>query len=149
MPFIKGRYHINPIVGAALEAAREAEESAGSTQQSAHNDDSEKTAGSPVDQKSGPIHRVEIETAEVVPAHSGSAQRGFVARIHRSGNPSGAASDAELTGTARSLSREAPRGQTSAPGRGREPQGPETHVFADHRDLTDFLRSEFERDCNR
>lgn len=148
MPFIKGRYHINPIVGAALEAAREAEEAAASTQQSAHDDDSEKPASSPAD-KRGPIHRVEIEAAEVVPAHSGTAQRGFVARIHRGGHQLGSSSDAESSGAAGSSSVQAAGGHASAPGRGREPQTPETHVFADHRDLADFLRSEFERNCQR
>jgi len=147
MPFIKGRYHINPIVGAALEAAREAEEAAAFKQQSAHDADSEK-AGSPDDQKSRPIHRVEIEAAEVGPAHSGSAQRGFVARIHRgaAAEPQASSgSDADFFDTPESAGHPIAKALSSTKG----VQPPETQVFSNHEDLVDFLRSEFERDCQR
>jgi hypothetical protein len=113
MPFIKGRYYLNPTMGAALEAAREAEAALLAQQgdtgdPSASNDD----AGIPADSK-GPIHHVEIEASEVVPAHSGRAAGGFVARVHR-----------------------------SAPQPSARAATPETHVFTDHRDLVNFLRDE-------
>jgi hypothetical protein len=120
MPFIRGRYHINPIAGAALEAAREAE--------AAHNRAVDQSDGFAYDDEQaaapekGPIHRVEIEAAELVPSHSGRAHSGFVARVHR--HP------AESSPTA----------PASAP-------GPETHVFSDHHDLVSFLRDEFAKDC--
>lgn len=130
MPFIRGRYHINPVAGHALEAAREAE----AALQAAH-DDARKRA---VDQgdgfaydgdepqpapEKGPIHRVEIEAAELVPSHSGRAHSGFVARVHR--HPSGS-----------------PAAGSAVAAR------PETHVFSDHRDLVSFLRDEFAKDCD-
>ena len=120
MPFIRGRYHINPIVGAALEAAREAE--------AAHNRAVDQSDGFAYDDdqpsapEKGPIHRVEIEAAELVPSHSGRAHSGFVARVHR--HPAGSAAAAS----------------TPAP-------APETHVFSDHQDLVSFLRDEFDKDC--
>ncbi|MGB6264461.1 MAG: hypothetical protein WBF56_01870, partial [Candidatus Acidiferrales bacterium] len=125
MPFIRGRYHINPIAGEALEAARQAEETLRVLEQRAregrpgddstgygcegHNcqihqgtgaeddanpQDEESGGGTASNAANGPIHRVEIEAAELVPAHTGRAQRGFVARVHRTvvragGDPSG------------------------------------------------------------
>jgi hypothetical protein len=90
MPFIRGRYHINAIAGEALEAAREAEatllalehdaEEAGGDADAEGDDE-----GGATESGKGPIHRVEIEAAELVPAHSGRAQRGFVTRVHREG----------------------------------------------------------------
>lgn len=144
MPFINGRYYVNPIMGEALEAAREAEAALAALENrarqnsgaSAGGDDAEDdqfgnesncpTAGS---QKSvaSPIHRVEIEAAELVPAHSGRAARGYVARVHRQGA----------------------RGASGFASRSPEGPGPaETHVFADHRDLVSFLRDEFAKDRN-
>jgi hypothetical protein len=104
MPFIRGRYYINPIAGAAIERAREADSDAGG----------DGGAGGAPDGRSGgaPVRRVEIEATEIVPAASGRAQRGFVARVHRGG--------AASKGGA----------------------GAETHVFADHRDLLGFLGGE-------
>ncbi|HTW24028.1 MAG TPA: hypothetical protein VMD78_10540 [Candidatus Baltobacteraceae bacterium] len=132
MPFIGGRYHINPAMGAALEAAREAEAALQALElraqeQRAYADNSDSDRDGDVDQAAadskpgtGPVHRVEIEAAEVVPSHSGRAARGFVARVHRCGANGG--------GT------EAIRGASTSP--------PETHVFSDHRDLVSFLGDE-------
>lgn len=148
MPYVRGRYYMNPVMGDALEAAREAEaalqalehaskvargdtgeeeDAAGSpgnggatsdnTAASGGNASRDNTASAP-----GPIHRVEIEAAELVPSHSGRAQRGFVARLHRRAS------------TGNSSARPAP-------------SAPETHVFADHHDLTNFLRDKFSNDC--
>jgi hypothetical protein len=152
MPFIRGRYHINPIAGEALEAARAAEAALSELEQEADSaladsadsqsgddggDDDEFGGGAP-QAGGGPIHRVEIEAAELVPSHSGRAQRGFVARVHReaAGTPGvraiGGPSSPRLPGEGPS-SAYAPR--------------PETHVFAGHRDLVSFLRDEFAKDC--
>jgi hypothetical protein len=74
MPFIRGRYYINPIAGAAIEKAREADDaSAGDDDES--NSDSVNAAA--------PVRRIEIDATEIVPPTTGRAQRGFVARVHR------------------------------------------------------------------
>ena len=134
MPFIKGRFHINPIAGQALEAAREAEAALLALEQAARQDRQRESDGDAAindasnDQTAaphdGPIHRVEIEASELVPSHSGRAVRGFVARVHR--QPA------------------APVQPGSSASSG---ASPETHVFADHRDLVSFLRDEFAKDC--
>jgi hypothetical protein len=150
MPFIRGRYHINPIAGAALEGAREAEEALAALH-NAEEDHEAQTAdgqGRP-DQgagSKGPIHRVEIETAEVVPAHSGRGQRGFVARIHRVGSvPNG---DQEFFGAPTPPSDSSNALASSSDRSGAAPT-PETHVFSNHQDLTDFLNGEFDKDHRR
>jgi hypothetical protein len=128
MPFIRGRYHMNPIVGQALEAAREAEAARLAALEPGAHDDSgdgdddfgEKNAAN---SEKGPIHRVEIEAAELVPSHSGRAHKGFVARVHREEISRGGAA-------------------AGAPGKSAE-----THVFSDHHDLVGFLRDEFAKDC--
>jgi hypothetical protein len=88
MPFIRGRYHINAIAGEALEAAREAEAALlalehDAAQVGGEENEDDDGAGSASGADKGPIHRVEIEAAELVPSHSGRAQRGFVAHVHR------------------------------------------------------------------
>ena len=136
MPFIRGRYHINPTMGEALEAAREAEAALLALEQQARaqrasgddpdsdgdgeSDDGTESTG-PAGPGAGPVHRVEIEAAAVVPSHSGRAARGFVARVHR-------------TGTSGSGNASATQGELTSP--------PETHVFSDHRDLVNFLGTE-------
>ena len=156
MPFIRGRYHINAIAGEALEAAREAEAALLALQHDAGRGDGgegeDDDAESPNGGAKGPIHRVEIEAAELVPSHSGRAQRGFVAHVHReAAQPSRRARD-DFAGAA-----ESPRARFASlrsPRAGQEPTGgnasrPETHVFADHRDLVSFLRDEFAKHCER
>jgi hypothetical protein len=130
MPFIRGRYHINPTMGEALEAAREAEAALLALEQQARGhradggdpdsdaDGVSDDSGPDATPGTGPVHRVEIEAAEVVPSHSGRGARGFVARVHRSGSGNAGAA----------------RGALTPP--------PETHVFSDHRDLVDFLGDE-------
>ena len=165
MPFIRGRYHINAITGEALEAAREAEatllalehdaEEAGGDGDAESDDE-----GGAAESGKGPIHRVEIEAAELVPAHSGRAQRGFVAHVHREGaTPSisqPAGTSGSISGRGVPAQQEAPNGFGSvrSPQPGQLPAGgyaarPETHVFADHRDLVNFLRDEFAKQCKR
>ncbi len=138
MPFINGRYYINPVMGEALEAAREAEaalaalekhpqQNAGAASGTMDDPDVDPHAG-----QDGPIHRVEIEAAEVVPAHSGRAAQGYVARLHR--QPANVAATASTD-----------RGRVDSPAAGK---GAETHVFADHRDLLGFLRNELAKDAH-
>jgi len=128
MPFINGRYHINPAIGQALEDARSAAEEVLASDDSSHStsDDSVADRADSSDDK-GPIHHIEIEAAETVPAHSGRAARGFIARVHRA-----------LPGASRSQGVASPSALR-----------PETHVFTDHGDLLDFLRNELSKDCAR
>ncbi len=157
MPFIRGRYHINAIAGEALEAAREAEAALLALQHDAaqaggaagEEDDGAEPANG--DEK-GPIHRVEIEAAELVPAHSGRAQRGYVAHVHREAiqpdqGVRGAFATSSDSPRARFASLRSPKaGQTPTAGNASRP---ETHVFADHRDLVGFLRDEFAKHSER
>jgi hypothetical protein len=167
MPFIKGRYHINPIAGEALEAAREAEAALLALENAARagqgnangsrrnaNDDFTDANGDSAQNSSGaaqgPIHRVEIEAAELVPSHSGRAGRGFVARVHRS---VAIAPQGPTEGAASSLfsSRgSAPAGLGAAPanhaGASSVAVRPETHVFSNHGDLLNFLDDQLSRD---
>lgn len=150
MPFINGRYYVNPIMGEALEAAREAEAALLALENSAR----QNAKGQPADVGDGagngsggsgdavaratdgsdaPIHRVEIEAAELVPAQSGRAAHGYVARVHRK------SSDGAHVPANTVPPRVSSNGR--APGRGVSPADhTETHVFADHRDLVSFLR---------
>jgi hypothetical protein len=150
MRFIKGRYHVNPIMGDALEAAREAEAAFLALH---HHDTPEDDSATDPDFEeagaAGPIHQIHIEAAEVVPtggrdasgrrqsepAKSGHASRGFVVRLHRT-----------PTSPMRTISpRSGEMGNTeepvaSSPAGASRPS--ETHVFSDHRDLISFLRDE-------
>lgn len=148
MPFIRGRYHINPIMGEALEAAREAEAALLALEQRAQNDrqqadqdadDASDDSSDSGDLPSGsrPIHRVEIEAAELVPSHSGRAARGFVARVHRQALPSSDSANPDSDGGFPL------RPSTDAPA------SCDTHVFASHNDLIDFLRNQLAHDSNR
>jgi hypothetical protein len=192
MPYIRGRYYMNPVVGDALEAAREAEaalqalehaakvargdtgeDDAGSSGASGSggNDNSSATSGSGANSSAdayaksapGPIHRVEIEASEIVPAHSGRAQRGFVARIHRhaNGNAANASAQDSLAGRSNSPSSSIANGNANASAspfarnsskqdamrQGAVHPAPETHVFSNHNDLTNFLHDQFAEDC--
>jgi hypothetical protein len=196
MPYIRGRYYMNPVVGDALEAAREAEaalqalehaakvargdtgeDDAGASSSSANGSNasgssssaSGNSANSSADafakSAPGPIHRVEIEAAELVPAHSGRAQRGFVARIHRRANGNAANANApaqdSFPGRSSSPSSSIANGNANASAsplarnssmpdaarQGAMHPAPETHVFSNHNDLTNFLHDQFAEDC--
>jgi hypothetical protein len=158
MPFIGGRYYANALAGHAIEAARAAEAAAqalktkaaqkrnGSAGDAGYADSStssgegeyENASGDSAEAHDAPIHRVEIEAAELVPSHSGRAQHGFVARVHR--DP-GMNRDASNTSAGPRLPQP---GQM--PWRGYAPK-PETHVFASHNDLLDFLKTELGKEC--
>jgi hypothetical protein len=119
MPFIGGRFYVNPIAGAAIERAREAENASSADGDDGGRDLFDGTGEARLKhgaEDAAPVRRVEIEATEIVPSHTGRAARGFVARVHRE---SGA-----------------------APGAGRMLSAPETHVFSDHRDLLSFLGGE-------
>jgi hypothetical protein len=204
MPYIRGRYYMNPVVGDALEAAREAEAalqalehaakvargdtgeeddagagssgtsgssaSGGSGSSASGGSGSSASGGSGANSNAdasaksapGPIHRVEIEAAELVPAHSGRGQRGFVARIHRRANGnanapgqdslpgrSNSPSSSTANGNANASASPFPR-NFSAPNATRQGAmhpAPETHVFSNHNDLTNFLHDQFAEDC--
>ncbi len=136
MPFIRGRYHINPVLGEALEAAREAESALMALEQ-------EEQSGKDASRGKAPVHRVEIEAAELVPSHSGRGGRGYVARVHRSvERPQDAEGDFAGAGgkTAKGI-----QGATSSCGEGGSK--PETHVFANHGDLVNFLHDELGNDA--
>jgi hypothetical protein len=135
MPFIRGRYHMNPTMGNALEAAREAEAALLALEQQAQQgrnsaEDDESPDNESADDGAGAIHRVEIDAAEQEglpgrrqgepgrsdPSSSGRAARGYVARLHR-----------------------APTGRDAQSSQRTSHPPPETHVFSDHRDLVNFL----------
>jgi hypothetical protein len=134
MPFIRGRYHINPIAGAALEAAREAEEALAALESDGDRTDADSYEWEPAEDQGdkGPIHRVEVESASLVPAHSGEVTHGYVARVHR------ATYGPSQDGGAGGLRATRPL-----------PSKPETHVFADHNDLVEFLRRELAKDASK
>jgi hypothetical protein len=158
MPFIGGRYYANALAGHAIEAAREVEAAAlalkkksaqrgnrsvsasgNARADSGETGGDEDTSSESMQPEDAPIHRVEIEAAELVPSHTGRAQRGFVARVHR---------DPELAGDAMSnanVSRAPMPGQLPSHGYTLKP---ETHVFAGHNDLLDFLKTELGKKCS-
>lgn len=167
MPYIRGRYYMNPVVGDALEAAREAEaalqalehaakvargdtgeEDAASAGSSSASGSGNGASGSSANSTSdvyaksapGPIHRVEIEASELVPAHSGRAQRGFVAPIHRHVNGNAANTPASASASPSTSLKNATQPGAMRP-------APETHVFSNHNDLTNFLHDQFSEDC--
>jgi hypothetical protein len=163
-------------VGDALEAAREAEaalqalehaakvargdtgeeddsgksSSGANVGSSAGSGSSDSSAGNNANADPGPIHRVEIEAAELVPSHTGRAQRGFVARIHRHASNAGSAqSSSSANGIANASA--GPPFARNYPPQGAMQQGtmrpaPETHVFSNHNDLTNFLHDQFAQD---
>jgi hypothetical protein len=129
---------MNPTMGNALEAAREAEaallaleQQAQQGRNSGEDDESPDNESADDGPGAGPIHRVEIEAAELVPSSSGRAARGFVARVHRQPPPG--------LGVVPSSPQ---RTRNLASG-----TAPETHVFSDHRDLVNFLQEELARDA--
>jgi len=140
MPFIRGRYHINPVLGEALEAAREAENAlVALEQEEEHGKESGKDAG----RGKAPIHRVEIEAAELVPSHSGRGGRGYVARVHRQA-ASPQDGDDDFAGTAQKMAKSRLQGASPCAEDGSKP---ETHVFANHGDLVNFLHDELGNDA--
>jgi hypothetical protein len=148
MPFIRGRYHINPVMGEALEAAREAEAALQALEHIARqkagetDDESVNSAQISKGPTHGPVHRVEIEAAEMVPAHSGRGQRGYAMRIHRlPPTDSTADADTESDGAYSDYGSQ-PAGANGFPARGAGSGQSDTHIFSNHNDLLDFLRDE-------
>src|SRR5215467_2796818 len=127
MPFVRGRYYINRVLGEALEGAREAEAALAALQEEEKGSDLTESGN----RKGGtrePIRRVEIERAQVVPAHSGRATRGYVARIHR--QPPAVLDSPEGDEFAAS-----PRSGGAVDMQRSEPEDVETHAFDNHHDL--------------
>jgi hypothetical protein len=161
MPFVRGRYHINRVLGEAMEAAREAEAALAVLEHAAareNGEGSDEFGGHEAHGKkaaNGRVHRVEIEATELVPSHTGQAARGYVARVHR--GHGGAVEDTPngdgegSTGSSRGARSGtlAGRGLLAWSGRASSGTPAETHVFADHRDLVSFLRDELAKDCAR
>jgi hypothetical protein len=165
MPFINGRYHVNPIMGHALEAAREAEAAMLALQQQARKNYGDASASAPEDhsadpddpssadpadaQAGGPIHHIEIEATELVPSNSGRATRGFVARVHRAApsasvvTPKGGAAR-NPSSSAAGESPLSARNDSAQTDRAAPP--PETHFFSDHGDLVNFFREALAKD---
>ena len=54
MPFINGRYHVNPAMGQALEAAREAEAALLALQQQARRNSGDASTSAPSDDSADP-----------------------------------------------------------------------------------------------
>jgi hypothetical protein len=163
MPFINGRYHMNAIMGQALEAAREAEaamralqnrgsRSAGASRASSASDSPRDASADPLDDDSAapqdsssddasadqaPVHHIEIEVTELVPTSAGRATQGYVVRVHRA--PSDFSAGARNIVPGRNSWRKSnDSAQNAGPGAVAPP--PETHVFADHGDLLSFLQ---------
>lgn len=121
MPFIRGRYYVNPIAGEALEAAREAEGALLALR--ASQDENEHAQGDGADAtQAKPVRRIEIEMAELVPAHSGRSTKGYIARLHRE--------------------------DESQPDAGQDGTQAEKRVFYDPGQLVNFLRDELAKNGN-
>jgi hypothetical protein len=150
MPFINGRYHVNPAMGQALEAAREAEAALLALQQQTSRDSGDSYSADSADPEdpssddssadAGPIHHIEIEVTQLVPSTSGRATRGFVAHVHRSAGVVAPASSPAIFGSFGG-DEEGQRAARSAP-------PPETHVFSHHGDLVNFLRDALATDSS-
>ncbi len=141
MPMIRGRYYINPAMGAALERARSLNEETfpDGDQEGSHTarhdaeSDSDRTErarrgrGQSDERDSrGSIHRIEIECAQIGQNGPGRSQHGYVAHVHRAphlGADHVSARPGEL-----------PTGVF--------PPRATAHAFANHNDLADFLRDE-------
>lgn len=114
MPFLAGKFYANPAYGKGVENARAAATDAAAADDGSGYEDL--VGGARHEGGKGAVHRIVIEATEVVPAHTGRAQSGFVAHVHRAaGGPR--TSGLPSKGEAR----------------------PETHVFTDHRDVADFV----------
>jgi hypothetical protein len=159
MPMIRGRYYMNPAMGAAIENSRalaDATQLGGGASDSLTDDDaSDSPEQGSGDSPATSIHRVEIEiSAAPDGSRSGSrSSRGYVAHVHREiidAAPAGASSvrsafdvPSETPGIA------AHSGSQSAPGyvpRGVFAPAPETHVFTTPGDLVNFLRDTLAED---
>ncbi len=140
MPMIRGRYYINPAVGEALEQARSLGEGNFQNQEVQYENGPEEPAhdeggrfrrghSDERDAHHGPIHRVEIERAELGSNAGGRGSGGFLARVHR--QASSHSHDDGYPGEVRPAA---------------FPPRPSVHVFTDHNDLADFLRNELSRE---
>ncbi len=153
MPFIRGRYYMNPVAGAAIEAARAAEDALSGADEpdddgEARGDERGADAGEQDEGNAevaagagGPVHRIEIEATVYGPAFGGRnsprSPRGYVARVHRGVNSESSAGGSALSGGAAASA--GLRNARPTALRAKRGNGPETHVFSDHQDLMSFL----------
>ena len=121
MPFVRGRYYVNPMAGEALEAALDFESQLFASRGTNRRNEAQRDKESIDVSEKGSIRRIEIETAELVPSQAGSAEKGYVIRIHRQSPIDSGASE-------------------RSSGRG------EAQVFYDKATLLDFLNTEFGKD---
>jgi hypothetical protein len=159
MPMIRGRYYMNPTMGAAIENTRALGNASqlgeGPSDPFADEGTSDSSGQATGDSPATAIHRVEIEISATPGGgrSSGRNSRGYVAHIHREtidAAPAGANSVRGAFG----VSSETPgiashSGSQNAPGfvpRGVFASAPETHVFTAPGDLVNFLRDALAED---
>jgi hypothetical protein len=159
MPIIRGRYYMNPTMGAAIENTRALGNASqlgdGPSDPFTDEDASESSRQEAGDLPATAIHRVEIEISATRGGgrYGGRNSRGYVAHIHREtidAAPTGANSVRGAFG----VPSEAPGiaahfGTQAAPGfvpRGVFALAPETHVFTTPGDLVNFLRDTLTED---
>ncbi len=165
MPFINGRYHVNPAMGQALEAAREAEAALLALQRQARKNSADASTNAPADDSAdpddpssedaaadaetgaGPIHHVEIEvTQEGLPGRRNDRAPEASARGAREIIEPGrsglipAHSGRATPGFVTRVHRSAPSSMD------RPAPPPEIHIFSDHGDLVNFLRDALAKD---
>ena len=129
MPFIGGRYYANALAGHAIEAARATEAAAQALKTKA----AQKRNGSAGD--AGYTDSSTNSGEDEYESASGDSADANDAPIHR----------VEIDAAGGSVTARSPSpGQM--PSRGYAPK-PETHVFASHGDLLDFLKTELGREC--
>ncbi|HEY4741746.1 MAG TPA: hypothetical protein VIH76_14215 [Candidatus Acidoferrales bacterium] len=153
MPMIRGRYYMNPTVGAAIENTRALGNVSqlGDGPSDPFTDDGagDSNGHGTYDSPATAIHRVEIDiSAAPNGARSGGRNaRGYVAHIHREvidAAPAGANSVRSAFGVPSETPGIAARsGSSDEPGfvpRGVFAPAPETHIFTTAGDLVSFLR---------
>jgi len=159
MPMIRGRYYMNPTMGAAIENARALGNASqlgeGPSDPFTDEDASDSSGQETGDSPATAIHRVEIDisTAPNGGRAGGRNARGYVSHIHREtidAAPAGANSVRSAFGVpSETPGIAAHSGSQAAPGfvpRGVFAPAPETHVFTTPGDLVNFLRDALAED---
>jgi len=153
---IRGRYYMNPAMGAAIENARALADASqlGSGPNDAMTGDATEQ-GTDAAAPTGAIHRIEIEVAGAPSGSSrsgGGNSRGYVARVHREtieAAPTGAHDVRSAFGVPSATPGIAAHSGAAAPGfipRGVYASAPESHVFTSAGDLVNFLRDTLAED---
>jgi hypothetical protein len=149
---IRGRYYMNPALGAAIETARslgDATQLGDGPKDSFTDDDASDSSHQRDRAPVTAIHRIEIEVAPAPGSSraSGRSSRGYVAHIHREvidAAPAGASNARSAFGVpSNTPGIPSHSGSQVSPGfvpRGVFAPSPETHVFTTPGDLVNFLR---------